>query len=306
MTQWDPLVSVITPSYNYGEFLAQCLESVRRQTYRHIEHIVVDALSTDDSASVIDSFEGTYRIRATFQKDSGQADALNKGFAMAKGDVFCWLNADDYWLHEGVVEQAIRALAIGVDVVTAGGMYVDHAANPLSAIAVSKRPVASQLRYGDPILQPATLWRRSVHRPLRIDFRYAFDWDLFLAMAAGGARFRVIDTQWAAYRIHGSNKSVEDSARRRGELAEILRGQWGRLSPQHVWASSVFRGYRIAEALNSTALKSGIRRLNAAMGRLTRGRVPRGDGYGLAKLANPTSSRHSPMGEGTTFQTRKH
>ena len=109
-------------------------------------------------------------------------------------------------------------------------------------------------------------------------------------MAAGGAKFRVMDREWAAYRLHGTNKSFDDSARRRGEIAEILRGQWGKWSPKSFWASSVFWGYKAAEALHSTALKSGIRRTNAAMGRLTRGRIPRGDGYGLVELANPTSS----------------
>ena len=173
-----PLFPLSHPSYNYATFLAQCLESVRRQTYPHIEHIVLDGCSTDDSASIIESLEGTYPMRAIFEKDSGQADALNKGFAIARGDVFCWLNADDFWLSEDVVEEAILALANGVDVVTAGGLYVDQDANALSSIGVSRQKVESQLRYGDPILQPATLWRSTVHRPLRVDLHYVFDWDL--------------------------------------------------------------------------------------------------------------------------------
>jgi len=268
-----PLVSVVTPSYNYGAFLGQCLESVRRQTYPRIEHIVLDACSTDESASVIDSLKGTYRMLAVFEQDSGQADALNKGFAMAQGNVFCWLNADDYWLHERVVEEAVQALASGFDVVTAGGRYVDRNAHPLSPIAAPHGDLETQLRYGDPLLQPATLWRSTVHRRLRIDLHYAFDWHLFLDMAALRARFRVIDSEWAAYRLHDANKSFDDSAQRRSEIAGILREQWGRWSPQYVWASSMFWGYRTAELLHSGALKSGMRTANDAMRRLTRGRV---------------------------------
>ena len=268
-----PLVSVVTPSYNYGAFLGQCLESVRMQTYPNIEHVVVDACSIDESRSVIESFRGTYRLLVLLEEDSGQADALNKGFAMARGDVFCWLNADDYWLHEKVVEEAIQALARDVDAVTAGGRYVDQDAQTLSKIAVPHGNLESQLRYFDPFLQPATLWRSQVHLPLSVDLRYAFDWRLFLDMASRGARFRAVDAEWAAYRLHSTNKSLDDSARRRGEIAAILRGQWGGWSPQYLWATSVFRGYQAAESLHSRGLKSGIGKVNDALGRLTRGRV---------------------------------
>lgn len=268
-----PLVTVLTPSYNYGSFLGQCLESVRRQTYPNIEHIILDARSTDESSSVIDDFIGTYRMRAIIEKDSGQVDALNRGFAIAQGDVFCWLNADDFWLHEWVVEEAILALSVGVDVVSAGGKYVDERARPLSKIAVPDGVLQSLLRYYDPILQPATFWRRRVHQHLRVDFRYAFDWALFLDIAARGARFSVIDREWAAYRLHNANKSFDDSARRRAEVAQVLRSQWGVWSPQYVWASSVFWGYRVAESLHSPRLRSGVKRANDAMGRLTRQRV---------------------------------
>ena len=145
----EPLVTVVTPSYNYGRFLGQCLASVRSQSYPHIEHVVLDARSTDNSAEVIASFEGTYRMRSIIARDAGQADALNRGFAQAQGSIYCWLNADDYWLHEHVVEEAVQELSRGSDVVTGGGRHVDANACFLSSIRPPYQ-LLRELRYDDP------------------------------------------------------------------------------------------------------------------------------------------------------------
>src|SRR5260221_13764077 len=117
----QPLVTIVTPSFNYGRYLGDCLASVRSQRYPRVEHILMDACSTDSTADSIRRFAGTYPLQVFVEKDGGQADALNKGFARATGGVFCWLNADDYWLHENVLAEAVEALDGGADVVTASG-----------------------------------------------------------------------------------------------------------------------------------------------------------------------------------------
>lgn len=266
-------MTVITPSYNYGAFVGACLESVRQQSYPHIEHVVLDACSTDESASVIASFAGRYGLRSIIERDKGQADALNKGFALARGDVFCWLNADDYWLHERVAEEAVQALEGGADVVTAGGQYVDRDDHFLSAIEVARRSVAAELRYYDTILQPATFWRRSVHVTLNANYNYAFDWKLFLDMAAAGAKFHVVETRWAAYRLHGKNKTTADPSQRRAEIAEILGEQWGVHSLQFRWARGIYWGFKASESLHLPVLKWGVYKINSAMKRITQGHV---------------------------------
>src|SRR5512133_1157149 len=179
-----PLVSIVTPSYNYGRFIEQCLESVKAQTYPSIEHIVMDACSTDETPRILTQHERP-GLRAHFEKDRGQADALNSGFARAKGAVLCWLNADDYYLHPRVVEEAVAALA-DADVVTAGGWFVNDVGHRTRPIRVEPRRVVRELRFHDTILQPATFWRREMHRPLRADLHYTFDWQLFAEMRDKG------------------------------------------------------------------------------------------------------------------------
>ena len=93
-------------------------------------------------------------------------------------------------------------------------------------------------------------------------------------MEARGARFRVVEAEWAAYRLHGTGKTQNDPADRKGELAVILGEQFGLRSPQYLWLRMVFRGYQAAELLGSgRALKRGIRKANSAMLRLTRNRI---------------------------------
>jgi len=272
MPEQRPLVTVVTPSYNYGRYIGDCLASVRRQTYPAVEHIVLDACSTDDTAEVIGSFRGSYDLQAFFEKDQGQADAINKGFARGRGEILCWLNADDFWLHDRVLEEAVAALRPDVDVVVGRGFFVAEGGERL------KRPrrirsLATQLRYEDPVLQPATFWRRTVHRPLRTDLHYVFDWVLFLEMSSAGARFDLVPHDWAAYRLHGVNKSVADPSERKREIAEVLASTCGARSFQARWARATHRGYQLAERARVPLLKRAIWWANAGMYLATGGRV---------------------------------
>lgn len=268
-----PLVTVVTPSYNYGRYLAACLASVRAQTHPRIEHLVLDACSNDATPEVLSSFAGTYALRSFFEKDGGQSDALNKGFARAKGDVLCWLNADDYWAHERVVEQALERLSRGFDVVTGSGFQVDGDGRRLRGHAHAAENVVREVRYHCTFFQPATFWRRAVHRPLRDDLHYVFDWQLWLDFVQGGAHILAVPDEWAAYRMHGTNKSAVDPAKRRKEVAAVLARQFGSRSPQALWADAVYQGFRASEAVGSEALKRMVLRANAAMYFLTRRRV---------------------------------
>src|SRR5918992_2241290 len=87
-----PLVSVVTPSLNQGRYLREAIESVRAQTYSPIEHVVVDGGSTDETLDILSEYD---HLRWVSEPDRGQSHALNKGFAMATGEIFGWLNADD-------------------------------------------------------------------------------------------------------------------------------------------------------------------------------------------------------------------
>ncbi|WP_019233253.1 glycosyltransferase [Legionella anisa] len=92
-----PKISVVTPSFNQGPFLRQCIESVLSQNYPNLEYIIIDGGSDDDSLSIIHEFE-PYLTYWVSEPDKGQSDAINKGFMKASGELVAWLNSDDYYL----------------------------------------------------------------------------------------------------------------------------------------------------------------------------------------------------------------
>jgi len=99
-------ISIITPSYNQGEFIEQTIQSVLNQTYKNIEYILVDGGSTDQTLKVIDKYRD--QIDAVIsEKDKGQSDAINKGFKLATGELIGWINSDDI-LYPDCVEKIVE------------------------------------------------------------------------------------------------------------------------------------------------------------------------------------------------------
>ena len=103
-------ISVVTPVYNCKEYIEKCILSIKNQQYDNFEHIIVDGGSTDGTLEIIKKYSGTYNMRYISEKDNGMYDAIYKGFQMATGDVYAWLNADDMYMPWAfqVVENVLR------------------------------------------------------------------------------------------------------------------------------------------------------------------------------------------------------
>ena len=119
-------ISLITVTYNSEKYLSQCIESVQRQTYKNIEHIIVDGKSTDRTVSIIKNYESSIS-KWVSEPDKGMYDAINKGMAMATGDVIGLLNSDDMLYAEDVIENIVATFETeNVDSIYGDLQYVDQ------------------------------------------------------------------------------------------------------------------------------------------------------------------------------------
>lgn len=105
----QPLVSVICPSFNQGQFIEDTILSIKKQTYPYIEHIIIDGGSTDNTLEILKKYESSYNMRWISEPDNGMYEAINKGFRMAKGDILAYLNCDDLYFPWSV-EKACQYL----------------------------------------------------------------------------------------------------------------------------------------------------------------------------------------------------
>lgn len=218
-----PLVSVVTPSYNQAAFLETALESVLGQDYPEVELIVVDGGSTDGSVEIIRG----YRDRLAHWEsspDRGQADAINKGFARARGEIVAWLNSDDAYLP-GTISAAVEAFREHprAGMVYGDGLHVDGDLNLLERRRYPQVDALDLLCF-ETILQPAVFMRRGALDEVGpLDERYdlILDHELWLRMTLAYEAVHV-PRFWAVERTHGDAKTIARAASFVDEAEEML------------------------------------------------------------------------------------
>jgi glycosyltransferase involved in cell wall biosynthesis len=231
-----PRVSLVLPSLNHGAYVGAAVESVLAQTFGDLELLVQDAGSTDTTREILAGLDDP-RLRVVVEADYGQADAVNRGFARARGEILGWVNADDE-LEPDAVERALAAFDADAtaELVYGRGWYVDEAGarlRPYAVLPFDPRLLLTR----DYILQPAAFWRRSLWErvgPLDASLHYAFDWDWFVR-ASRTTRFRLLEADLARYRLTGVNKSLVGADERQEELARVARRHGGRRQPTYLY-----------------------------------------------------------------------
>lgn len=161
MAKPQPLVSIVTPSFNKGTFIEETILSVCNQTYENIEYIVIDAVSTDETLSILKKYGNN--LKWISEPDRGQSDAINKGWRMAKGDIIAYLNADDTYLPEAV-SIAVQYFSENPDVwmVYGDGFTTDEHGNNKVEGHCGEFNLKDLITGQDTILQPSVFLRREI------------------------------------------------------------------------------------------------------------------------------------------------
>jgi glycosyltransferase involved in cell wall biosynthesis len=217
-------LSIVTPSFNTARFLKPAIESVLAQEWPDVDYWVMDGGSSDGSVEVLKSFGE--RINWVSEKDGGQSDAINKGFARSRGDVLSWLNSDDTYAP-GAFRAAMEFLRDNPDVAMVYGdaNYID-ADGALIGPCVHIEPYDRHrlFHYSDFIVQPATFFRREAFEAVGgVDrsIHWAMDYDLWLRIAK---RFKIayIPRLLANFRWLPDNKTATGGFGRLDEIGRIF------------------------------------------------------------------------------------
>jgi hypothetical protein len=261
------LVSIITPSFNQAPFLEQTLRSVLDQAYPRIEYFVIDGASTDGSLEIIRKYAS--RLAGWLsEKDHGQAEAINKGLALAHGDIVAWLNSDDYYLP-GAIASAVEVFEANPDAALVYGdmLAVDESGRTINRFKYRQLGCEELLCF-QIIGQPAVFMRRAALEKsggLDPSFHFLLDHRLWISMTGWGTMVHV-DQTWAAARYHAGAKNRLKAAEFGGEARRILAwaagepalaptvarlGRKARASVHRVDARYLLDGGRPAEALSA-------------------------------------------------------
>jgi len=210
-TRTLPTITIVTPSYNQGDYLAETIESVLEQAYPKLEYFILDGGSTDASCDIIRQYERHLSYWHS-RPDRGQADAIRTGFEMGTGEILAWLNSDDHY-EAGALHLAAEAFMADSNKVL---LYGDYFVQDSEGCKILKPKVSFDfaicLYAYSMIPQPAAFWTRAAYEAVGgLDDRlqYCMDYDLFLRLGhANPGRIRHVPVPLATFRVHDASKSV--------------------------------------------------------------------------------------------------
>ncbi|MEH2470457.1 glycosyltransferase involved in cell wall biosynthesis [Nitrobacteraceae bacterium AZCC 2161] len=229
-------VSIITPSFNQGQFIERTLRSVADQDYPDIEHVVFDGGSTDATVDVLKRFGNA--VRWVSAKDKGQTDAVNKGIRATTGEIIGWLNSDDIY-YPGAISHVVAYFDAHPEIGVVYGM-ADHIDLDDQAFESYPTEPWDLARLMDTcfICQPAVFFRRSIvdeHGLLDARLNYCMDYEYWLRLGKAGVTFSYLTEKLAGSRLYADNKTLGSRLKVHAEINDMHKALFGKVPDRWVW-----------------------------------------------------------------------
>jgi glycosyltransferase involved in cell wall biosynthesis len=201
-----PKLTIVTPSYNQGQFLEQTIRAVLLQNYPNLEYIIIDGGSTDNSKQIIEKYAPWLSYWQS-EKDRGQGHAINLGFSLASGAYNAWINSDDYYTNGAfvkVIQQFIKTNARFVYGYTLNYIVEEHAFTKPHKVA----PFVDYLIRFPSLAQPSCFWDAAIHQPIWESLHCSLDYELWLRIVKGNKR-SLIKSPLSVTNVHPDAKTSD-------------------------------------------------------------------------------------------------
>jgi glycosyltransferase involved in cell wall biosynthesis len=208
-----PKITIVVPSFQQGIFLEETLRSILLQNYPHLECVVLDGGSSDQSPAIIERYRPWLSF-ARVATDRGQGHAINMGFSLASGEILGWLNSDDFYLP-GALRRVAEAWMRGADFIYGESIERDEA-DGKNRYCVSNPVHARYCRFAGLLPSHASFWSATRHQPLWEEQHCALDYELWIRLLPS-LRIRHIPWPLAVARRHGATKTSNPALRRHWE-----------------------------------------------------------------------------------------
>lgn len=223
-------VSIVTPSFNQGQFIERTLQSVACQNGAWIEHVVFDGGSTDTTLDVLNRFSP--KVRWVSEKDKGQTDAVNKGIRGTDGEIIGWLNSDDIY-YPGTISQVVSFFKDNPEIDVVYGMADHIDINDQAFEAYPTEPWNfERLQETCFISQPALFFRRRVVEKCGLldeSLDYCMDYEYWLRLGKAGVKFAYLEKKLAGSRLYADNKTLGSRVKVHREINDMFKKSFGKV-----------------------------------------------------------------------------
>lgn len=208
-----PKLTIVSPSFNQGDFLEQTIRSVLLQNYPNLEYIVIDGGSTDQSKQIMDKYSPWLSYYQS-NKDRGQSHAINLGFSLSSGSFHGWINSDDFYVENCFSKVITAFLRSRRDFIYGYGQQFEIASGEIRLTKVM--PFIDYFIKIPTLLQPSTFWKATIHQPVWEELDCSLDYELWLRMVKGRSRLLIKESLSVA-NVHSEAKTHSPKMKKKWE-----------------------------------------------------------------------------------------